>query len=59
MTPWHEVFLSGYQWYRRWRGGHWERWYIDHPVCADIWFRNWPHGKRPGLGRGRPICEEW
>lgn len=29
--------LTNYRWYRRWRGGHWERWYVDHPICSDIW----------------------
>lgn len=53
--------LERFKWFRQWHGGHWERWYIDFPVCSDIWIQfdecNIPTGKRPGLGRGRPVCE--
>ena len=47
-----------WQWWRRWRGGHWERWIIDYPVCSELWMQR-PHGGRPGLGRGTPTCEDW
>lgn len=50
--------FSNWQWWRRRRGGHWERWIIDSPFNADIWMQN-EHGTRPPLGRGTPICEEW
>lgn len=50
--------LSNYRWWRKWRGGHWEYWWIDAPVASSMWLLN-THGTRPGLGRGAPICEEW
>lgn len=54
--------LSRYRWYRRWRGGHWECWYIDHPVCASVWFHNWEgfgNDGRPLGGRGTPLIEDY
>lgn len=57
-----DIFLSRWQWYRRWRGGHWECWYLDVPVAAMSWFHNEPfatNGTRPGLGRGTPIIEDY
>jgi len=53
-----DYFFSNFRWYRRLRGGHWEKWYIDYPICSTIWFYQ-KHGERPGLGRGTPICEDW
>lgn len=53
-----DTLLSRFRWYRKARGGHWERWCIDHPVCSDIWMSN-AHGTRPVLGRGTPTCEHW
>jgi len=52
-------FLSNRQWWRKWRGGHWERWIIDSPFNADIWMQREHGGERPPLGRGTPTCEEW
>lgn len=61
-----DAFLSGLAWWRRLRGGHWERWYVDHPVCANVWHRldgctrERPDtfGNRPTpLCRGTPTCE--
>lgn len=50
--------LSDYRWFRRWVGGHWERWWIDY-VHSDIWHHR-PHGGRPcSIARGTPTCEEW
>lgn len=58
---------SGWRWYRKWIGGHWERWYLDTPMNTMHWFHHaycreecvtWYDG-RPGLGRGTPMCEEW
>ncbi len=55
--------LPEFQLYRRLRGGHWEQWHIDHPVCSTLWLKETPcnvtAGTRPGLGRGNPICEDW
>ena len=50
--------LSGFRWYRRLRGGHWERWWVDPPVACDLWLQN-PHGHRPGMCHGTPVCEEY
>ena len=53
-----EALFAGMRWYRRARGGHWERWWID-GVHADLWFAT-PHGgERPGMARGTPTCEDW
>lgn len=51
--------LSNYRWYRRLRGGKWERWYIDAPVHSDMWFRVEDFGHRPGLARGTPEQEDY
>lgn len=52
-------FLSGFRWFRRWCGGHWERWYLDN-FHADVWFRKPCGGERPHpLARGTPTCEDW
>jgi len=53
-----DALFAGFRWYRRMRGGHWERWYVDAPVAADVWLRQ-PHGRRPGLCYGTPRCEEY
>jgi hypothetical protein len=51
-----------WQWYRRWQGGHWERWYIE-TLWADLWLDvdHCTRGTRlrPPLGRGTPTCEDW
>jgi len=51
------------RWWRRLRGGHWERWYVDHPVCGDVWHRvsvcSYVTGRRPnGLCMGTATCED-
>jgi len=48
--------MSGLRWYRRWRGGHWERWYVE--MVGLIWLRR-DHGTRPPGGHGTPECEDW
>ena len=52
------------RWYRRWQGGHWERWWIE-PCWSDLWL-DMPkgcyhddHARRPGAARGQPTCEDW
>jgi hypothetical protein len=49
-------FLSCFKIYRRLRGGRWEKWWIDVPVCSAIWFRNESPG---GLARGTPTVEDY
>jgi len=48
--------------YRKWWGGHWERWHVDFPVCNYVWISvescSVITNNRPGLCRGTPICEE-
>ena len=56
--------MHRWHWYRRRRGGRWERWWIDTPVASYMWFHNprFPQvGRdgRPGLGRGTPTVEEY
>lgn len=31
--------LERCRWYRRWRGGLWQKWLIRPPVCASFWFQ--------------------
>jgi len=58
--------LGNRRWYRKLKGGKWERWYADYPVVADVWYRvdQWTNlnvvtGPRPGgLLRGRPTLEQ-
>lgn len=55
-------FLSRYAWYRQWRGGYWECWYIDHPVCSSMWFHNregYVSDGRPLGGRATPLIEDY
>lgn len=58
---WQDHWLSRFRWYRRWRGGRWQRWWIDTPVASDMWFHNpdWGRDDRPGLGRGIPDEEDY
>lgn len=55
--------VCDWRWYRRWQGGHWERWLIDVPVASDLWLDflacTRETGGRPPLGRGTPTCEEY
>lgn len=30
------VFVK-FRWYRKWYGGLWELWWVDVPVCSEIW----------------------
>lgn len=53
-----EHLLAPYPWGRKLLGGHWERWFIEPPICSDIWVRN-AHGTRPIGARGTPTCEQW
>jgi hypothetical protein len=63
---WADAFLSGFRGYRRWRGGHWERWWVD--CCqSEVWIRLRPselpchasRGTRPGCCFGSPVCEDY
>lgn len=51
-----DFLLSNRQWWRRWRGGHWERWEIGD--YWTLWLPN-PHGEIPGWARRRLCCEDW
>jgi hypothetical protein len=56
--------LERFRWYRRLRGGHWERWCVDWPVCSNIWHRTAScsrvtHVRPTALCRGTPRCEDW
>jgi hypothetical protein len=51
-------FLSKFQMYRRWIGGHWEAWWIDFPICSTIWiYCN--HGYKPGGICSLEHCEDY
>jgi len=57
-------YLSHYAWVRRWYGGHWERWYVDFPVCSTMWFPvercSYPDGLLAfPLLKGSPTCEDY
>lgn len=57
-----DATFSEYHWYRRLRGGHWERWYFRAPINAFVWVPVvggcWRDtGKRPANASGFPVCE--
>jgi hypothetical protein len=57
---WLDAICGKWQWWRRLRGGHWERWYADFPVCADVWLHLDECLLRGGfLLRGTPTREDW
>ncbi len=29
--------FARYDWFRRWVGGYWEPWLLNHPVCSHVW----------------------
>lgn len=58
-----DFLFSRFSWYRRFIGGHWEKWYLD-VVHTERWFHVdfcRAHGReRPDpLCRGTPECEDW
>jgi len=58
------ALFSGFRWARRLVGGKWELWWVDAPVCAEVWHdvEEWSSrtGRRPTcLCRGTPRCEEY
>ena len=54
--------FSEYQCCRKFVGGRWELWYIDYPVCSELWFCKKEldsyYYQRPGLSRGKIIKVE-
>jgi len=54
------INLTNYSFFRKLKGGYWERWYID-CIHSDLWFeRTYEQIKkreRPGCGFGTPYCE--
>lgn len=53
-----DVFLSGFRWYRRMRGGHWELVYVRPPVSSDIWVQR-EHGSPMFFAESGPLaCED-
>ena len=50
---WLSCFLSEYRWFRKWHGGHWERWWI--PMCASAIWLNYD---KPNLIGWRQPCSE-
>lgn len=56
--------LYKFRFYRKWWGGHWELWWIDVPVCSEIWHDvdkcSLETKERPNvLMRGTPECEDY
>ena len=57
-APW-----VNFKWYRKWCGGHWERWTT--PDCGHIWCQvdycyKDLDGRRPAFWcRGTPTCEHY
>ena len=58
-VKWLDVLFSNRRWYRQRRGGYWTQWYIDWPVCGQVWFCYLRPGERPALGRGTPTVEDY
>lgn len=53
--------LGEYRWFRRWAGGHWERWWVD-AVHSEVWMSvsacsSESHDRPSPLCRGTPLCE--
>ncbi len=57
------LLFGGYQWFRRWIGGRWELWWVDQPVCAQVWHYGDPEDdftQRPTcICRGVPTIEDY
>lgn len=58
-----EIMFCRYRWYRVLHGGRWVCYWIDAPVCAEVW-RQWEadvdgQGRRYPLERGTPVIEEY
>jgi len=53
-----DYFFSGFRWYRKLQGGEWQQWFIDIPVCSNMWFHNL-NGKRPALAVGLLAIEDY
>lgn len=60
-----KIIVGCFRWYRKAVGGHWEKWFVDIPICADIWHKvekcSVSTGSCPtSLCRGKPLCcESW
>lgn len=60
LNHWYVMHLfDRFKWFRQFYGGHWELWWIDHPVCSAIWHSKPHKEERYGLMRGTPICEDY
>jgi hypothetical protein len=53
-----DFFFSGFRWYRKLQGGHWEQWWIDDPVCSALWIHNL-NGTRPALAVNLLAAEDY
>lgn len=51
------ALLSDVRAYRRYYGGHWERWHLSDG--GSVWLLNPYHGERPARCFGTPTCETW
>ena len=46
-----------WEWFRKTWGGRWELWWVDVPVCSEIWHEDCREGERPtSICRGIPIA---
>lgn len=52
-------FLSNYQSYRKWIGGHWERFWIGSPVCGYLWVSCEHDSGFDGVFCHRISCEDY
>lgn len=52
------LVLADFRWYRKWRGGRWERWWIDDVHCF-AWFQNDGPERPHPLCRGTPVVEDY
>lgn len=51
------LWFSEYQWFRRWHGGKWSRWWIDLNLTRNpLWLPGWD---RPGCGIRWDAREDW
>lgn len=57
---WLDYLFDRFRWYRRFCGGHWERWYIE-AVHGYVWIHRtgcYRQIDRPPAARGTPECED-
>jgi hypothetical protein len=61
LEPYTDFWIQ-FRWYRKLHKGRFEKWYLDSPICSEMWFayNTELSGTRPSsLARGTPTIEIW